>query len=321
MFGVGFKSGYGDESQISAGPLWLAQINGKFSEIKFVIQAGVVAYLVLRKNDVRIRWFLFLLIVWNVVIAFAQPGHRGDLMSLLLLTFLFWHKFHGTPWRFTLIFLPVVFAAFMFLGLLRSFLNFSDLAYALDAFETLASATNEFQAMLGTAFDVHKMVESGVSIPLGLAFNDITPMLPPQQLWPFQKLSGADWYLIQIGQDGTGVGFMWGVVSQASIGFGLAELVARGAVLGWFLACVHRWYQRRYTKLLPTVVYAILCLTSLWTFRDTTGAILWTVWWSLIPFALIFYFLGLRSEFSRVSFDFEKGRRAPIMLSSATGPR
>lgn len=313
LFGIGFKSGYGDESQISEGPLWLAQINGKLSEAKFVIQAGVLAFLVLRKDDIRIRWFLFLLIAWNIVGAFVQPGSRGELMSLLLFSFLFWHKFHGTPWRFTLIFLPLAFAGFMFLGLLRSFFDLSDLALALDAFETIASATNEFQAMLGTAFDVHKMVESGIEIPAGLALNDFMPMLPPQQLWPFQKITGAEWYLIQIGRDGTGVGYMWGVVSQAMVGLGMVELVARGAILGWFLAFVHRWYQRRYTKFLPTVVYVILCVTSLWTFRDTTGAILWAIWWEMIPLVLVFHFLGLQSEFSRASFNNPKsGRRPPV---------
>jgi len=303
VFGIGFKSGYGDESHISEGPLWLQQINGKVEGIQFIFQAMVLAFLILRKDDIRVRYFLFLLIAWNIAIAFIQPGSRGELMKLLLLTFLFWHKFHGTPLRFTVIFLPIVFIAFMFLGLFRSFLNFGDLLLALENFETIASASNEFQTMLGTSFDVYKMIERGVDIPPILAFNDLTPMLPPQQLLPFPKMSGADWYLIEIGQDGIGVGFMWGVISQSLIGFGLVELIIRGVVLGWFLAYIHQWYQRRYTKFLPTVIYVILCLTSLWTFRDTTGAILWFIWWALIPFAFTFYLLGLRSEFSRVAFD------------------
>ena len=292
LFGIGFRSAYGEEQQISDGPLWLAQVNGKAAEVNFVFQAAVVAILVYWKNDIRARWLLLSLISWNITTAFAQPGSRGELMSLLLLTFLFWHKFHGTPWRFTFAFLPTAFIAFMFLGLLRSFLDFQDLASALDNFETLASATNEFQAMLGTAYDVFYMLKEGVSPPPVLVFNDVMPMLPPQQLWPFEKISGADWYLVQIGQQGLGVGFMWGVVTQSLIGFGLVELVIRGIVLGWFLAQVHHWYQRRYTKFLPSVLYVLLCITTLWTFRDTTGAILWTIWWAILPFAAIVYVFG-----------------------------
>jgi hypothetical protein len=299
VFGIGFRSAYIEEQQISEGPLWLAQINGKAAEVNFIFQAAVLAILVYWKNDIRARWLLFLLIAWNITTAFAQPGSRGELMSLLLLTFLFWHKFHGTPWRLTFAFLPTAFIAFMFLGLLRSFLDLQDLASALDNFETLASATNEFQAMLGTAYDVFEMLKEGVSPPPVLAFNDVMPMLPPQQLWPFEKISGADWYLVQIGQQGLGVGFMWGVVTQSLIGFGLIELVIRGIVLGWFLAQVHHWYQRRYTKFLPSVLYVLLCITTLWTFRDTTGAILWTIWWAILPFAAIVYVFGSAQDLMR----------------------
>jgi hypothetical protein len=210
----------------------------------------------------------------------------------------------------------MVFMAFMFLGVFRSFLNLGDLVRALEEFKTIASANNEFQSLLGTSFDVYKMVERGTDIPPILAFNDFTPMLPPQQLLPFQKISGADWYLIQIGQDGTGVGFMWSVISQSLIGFGLVELVVRGVVLGWFLAQIHHWYQRRYTKFLPTVIYVVLCLASLGTFRDTTGSILWFIWWALIPFALMFYLLGLRSEFSRDSVSNVRPHHRPPALAA-----
>ena len=296
LFGIGFRSGYGEEEYISEGPLWLAQINGKVAEVNFVFQTVVLAILVYRKNDIRARWLLFLLIAWNITTSFTQPGSRGELMSLLLLTFLFWHKFHGMPSRFTFAFLPMAFIAFMFLGLLRSFLDFQDLASALDNFETLASAQNEFQAMLGTAYDVFELLKKGINPPTLLAFNDVIPMLPPQQLLPFEKLSGAEWYLVQVGQQGLGVGFMWGVVTQSLIGFGLIELVIRGIVLGWFLAQVRHWYQRRYAKFLPTVFYVLMCISTLWTFRDTTGAILWTIWWAILPFAAIVYVFGSKQD-------------------------
>jgi uncharacterized membrane protein SirB2 len=92
---------------------------------------------------------------------------------------------------------------------------------------------------------------------------------------------------------------MWGVVTQSLIGFGLIELVIRGIVLGWFLAQVHHWYQRRHTKFLPTVLYVLLCITTLWTFRDTTGAILWAIWWAILPFAAIVYVFGSAQDLIR----------------------
>jgi hypothetical protein len=309
VLGIGFRTGYGDESHIWEGPLWLQQINGKLSDLQFIFQAAVLAFMVRRKDASQIRYCLYLLIAWNVGIALMQPGSRSELLSLLLLTFLFWQKFHGTSLRFTMIVPPMVFALFMFLGLVRSFLNLGDMVLSIDRFETLASATNEFQSMLGTAFDVHKILERGADVPAILAFNDLVPLLPPQQLLPFPKTSGADWYLVQIGQDGMGIGYVWSVISQASIGFGIPELIARGVVLGWFLARVHAWYRRRQTKFLPTVIYVVLCASTVSTFRDTTGAILWVICWGVIPFAMMFYLIGLRSAF--VSTSPEKGR-APL---------
>lgn len=320
VLGIGFKTGYGDESHIWEGPLWLQQINGKLSDLQFIFQAAVLAFMVRRKDANQVRYFLYLLIAWNVGVALLEPGSRSELLSLLLLTFLFWQTFHGTSLRFTMIVPPTVFALFMFLGLVRSFLNLGDMVLSIDRFETLASATNEFQSMLGTAFDVQKILERGADVPATLMFNDVVPMLPPQQLLPFPKISGADWYLVQIGQDGMGIGYVWSVISQASVGFGIAELVVRGVVLGWFLARVHGWYRRRQKKFLPTVIYVVLCVSTVSTFRDTTGAILWVIWWGVIPFTMMFHFFGLRSEFAPTgSAESPAPLRSPRMLMNRVG--
>lgn len=302
-FGIGFKSGYGDEADISEGPLWLQQINGKLWGIYYIFFASVLAFLILKKSKWIFRYFIFLIIAWEVVSSFIWPGSRGELMTLILLSILYWHKFHGVNFRLLVIVLLSGFLFFTFIGLYRSFANLTDMVSFMDSFPIIASATNEFQAILGTGFDVMKLIENDVKVPLILYFNDFTPMLPPQQLLDISKLSGADWYLIQINQDGTGSGFMWSVISQSLIGFGLGELVLRGVILGWFLALIHGWYQRRFVKFLPSVIYVLLCLYTLWTFRDTTGAILWQIWWAVIPFALLLRIVGFRSVFSRILFN------------------
>lgn len=302
-FGIGFTSGYGDESAILKGPLWIQQINGKLAGVHYVFYASALAFLILNKRKQIFRYFIFLVIAWEVVSSFIWPGSRGDLMTLILLSILYWHKFHGVNIRLLAIVLLSGFLSFMFIGLYRSFASLTDMISILDGFQVIASATNEFQAMLGTGFDVMKLVENDVKVPPILYFNDFTPMLPPQQLLDIIKLSGADWYLIQINQDGTGVGLMWSVISQSLIGFGLGELVMRGLILGWFLAAIHSWYQRRFIKFLPSVIYVLLCLYTLGTFRDTTGTILWEIWWAFIPFALLLRIMGFRSVFSRVLFN------------------
>jgi hypothetical protein len=57
----------------------------------------------------------------------------------------------------------------------------------------------------------------------------------------------------------------------------------------------------------------ILCLTSLWTFRDTTGVILWIIFWELVPFAAVFYLFGLRAEFSVTSPNKPLPQQPPLM--------
>ena len=123
--------------------------------------------------------------------------------------------------------------------------------------------------------------------PPVLWLNDIMPILPPEQIWPFQKLGGADWYLIEKGIDGTGVGFMWGVVTQGMIGFDYIELALRGIFLGYVLAKIHGWYQTRQNGFLETLFYIVLCSYVLATFRDTTGALFWGIFWEFLPFYVI----------------------------------
>lgn len=310
-FGIGFVSGYGDETHILTGPLWLQQINGKLAGIHHLFYLSVLGLLILKKNDWRFRYFVVAIIAWEIISAFMQPGSRGEFVTLVLMSTLFWHKFHAINIRLLITLVSIAFLFFMFIGIFRSFADFSDMIYFIDQFSIIASATNEFQAMLGTALDVKSIIKN-TNIPSILFLNDFMVMLPPQQLLPFAKLSGADWYLIQIGQDGVGVGFMWSVISQSLIGFGLGELVLRGVILGWFLSLIHGWYQRRFDKFLPSVIYTFLCLNTVLTFRDTTGAILWEIWWAVIPFTIILRILGIRSTFLGIKLNsFNLLRYAP----------
>lgn len=297
VFGIGVRSGYGDESAIAAGPLWLQQLNGKISGIQSMFLASVLAIVVLRKNDLKVRVLLFLFIFYSIGMDFIRPGSRGELFTVLVMIILFWQRFYGIRAVRVLGIVSIAFLAFMFLGVLRSFLGVEDLLFVLDSLPltTVASATNEFQALFGTAYDVKHLLETGTEVPSILYFNDLIPMLPPQQFVPFQKLTGADWYLMQIDQFGRGVGFMWTVISQAQIGLGMPELILRGMLLGYLFAAIHRWYQRRYSEFVPTVIYVAMCLNSYWTFRDTTGGIFWFIWWTVIPFMLFLYLLGFRT--------------------------
>jgi len=123
--------------------------------------------------------------------------------------------------------------------------------------------------------------------------NDIISIFPPQQLLPFEKISGSEWYLRVLGISGTGQGYMWGVVSQAIVGFGWIELVFRGIILGYICAIFHNWYARQGCGFIETFIYVYICLKIYNTYRDTTLSILSTVVWEILPFILLFNLVKL----------------------------
>jgi hypothetical protein len=112
-------------------------------------------------------------------------------------------------------------------------------------------------------------------------------ILPPQQFLPFEKVSASEWYLRQIGKSGTGQGFMWGIISQAIVGLDWIELVIRGAILGFILARIHRWYIKHQSGFLETLLYIFLCIKVYYTFRDTTLSLLSNFVWEVIPFYIL----------------------------------
>jgi hypothetical protein len=149
------------------------------------------------------------------------------------------------------------------------------------------SGGNEFQGLLGTAYDVLQRKTDGAHLPWYLYINDIITVLPPQQLMPFEKIAASEWYLREIGFSGTGQGFMWGVISQSIVGLDWLELALRGAILGYILARFHRWYLKHQSGFLTTLLYIYFCIKVYYTFRDTTFSILANLVWEVIPFYIL----------------------------------
>ncbi len=181
-----------------------------------------------------------------------------------------------------------IFILFMFLGFYRMYTDLAalNLHYSL-ADVSFISGNNEFQSLLATAYDVLQLKKLGAHLPWYLYINDFINILPPQQLVPFEKITASEWYLRKIGMSGTGVGFMWGVISQSIIGLDWFELAFSGSILGYILALVHRWYVRHQSDFIATIVYIYLCLRIYYTFRDTTFSVLAYFVWEIVPFFIL----------------------------------
>jgi hypothetical protein len=293
--GITFQSSYEATAfaskieSFSKAPILLLQIAGKLAQIHFALKLALLYIVVSRCRRRGWRIVLGLWLAAEVIQPILMKGQRSGMVFFLLTTLLLYHRLiRPFSFKVLVIFGSVFFALFMFLDFYRSFQNLAALRSDIVTAEAgIFARTNEFQALLGTAYDVAQRKAAGATLPWYLYINDFIDILPPQQLLPFEKVPASEWYLREIGRSGTGEGYMWGVITQSIVGLDWIELALRGSILGILLAWVHRWYRRRQTGFMETFVYMYLCISIFLTFRNTTFSILANVVWELIPFYFI----------------------------------
>jgi hypothetical protein len=293
--GVNFNTSYEAEaytknmSALASLPLLLLQISVKLAGILFVFKLALLFIVVSR---CRQRLWLTILLLWivaEIVRVFYIKGARSEFIFFIMATALLYHRMIRP---FTMKFLitsgALLFIFFIFMGLYRGYRDLGSLQADLSrANAGIFSGSNEFQALLGTEYDVLKRKSAGAIFPWYLYINDFIIILPPQQLMPFEKVRASEWYLREIGLSGTGQGLMWGVISQSIVGLDWIELALRGALLGYILARFHRWYLKHQTEFLGTLFYTFLGVKVYYTFRDTTFSLLANLVWEIIPFCLL----------------------------------
>lgn len=295
MTGINYNTSYEPEayarnrSAFANAPLILLQISGKLGGILFLFKLALLYLVVSRCTHRSWRIILLIWVTAEIINALVLKGGRSGLLLFLLATLLFYHRLiKQLTMKFLITSGTMLFVFFIFLGVYRQYINIDFLKFDLSEENVdFLTSTNEFQALLGTAYDVHLLKESGATIPWYLYINDIVNVLPPQQLLPFEKIPAWDWYLREIGLSGTGLGLMWGVISQSIVGLDWIELFLRGALLGYILARFHRWYLKHQAGFFGTLIYVFLCLKVYYTFRDTTFSLLTDFIWEILPFYLL----------------------------------
>jgi hypothetical protein len=286
-------------------PLILLQISGKLGGLQFFFKLALLFIIVSRCTQTKWRFILLIWIFIEILNTFLLGGARTGLILFLMATAILYHRLiSNLSMKFLILSGSFLLISFIFFGLYRQYNSFY--LFRLDFSQANAgifSGNNEFQSLLGTAYDVLKIKERGVALPWYLYINDFTAILPPQQLLPFEKIRASDWYLQQIGLNGTGVGLMWGVISQSIIGMDWIELAFRGALLGYILGRIHRWYLRHQTGFIETLIYVYLCIKVYYTFRDITGSLLTNLVWEIIPFCLLLRLLVGPNVFKGLLYD------------------
>jgi hypothetical protein len=274
-------------------PLVVAQLTHNVMAITRIAKlALVVALLGLFKK----QWAIFGLIVFlliELVQTLALLGPRTYFATLVLAALLAFHRMVRPLSVPTL----GIFAV-LFLFLLVAYGNFRNFTDVFIDFSTM----DEFQTLMGTALHVRDMVARGLQAPPQVLWSELL-MLIPQQLLPIEKVDPSIWYLIESGFSEDGSGYMFGVQSQAEVGWGNIELLVRGIVLAVVLGVLHRQYSKRSASFIVTVAYIWLLTTIYYSYRAATFYWLTFVTFRLLVFVALFFALRRLLSMSNGAMD------------------
>lgn len=152
------------------------------------------------------------------------------------------------------------------------------------------SSTNEFTSILGTSYDLFKrLIVEGqkIDIPTTVLYNDLFLSIPSQFL-PYYKWSTSEWYLELLGLRGTGVGMMFGVISQGIVGGGIIELFIRGFLTFLIFHFLLKVFVRNSSNILYGIIYIFMAVKCYYSYRAGSGYILYFILYNVIPFFFAF---------------------------------
>ncbi len=295
LWGVDVNPGYskiGDTMlNLKRLPLVVYQISSHLRGMLLILKIALLILLFEKWEAKRWRAVLCLWLILETAHTILNMGQRFETALLLLAALLCYHRF-VKPIRLSqaiaagLLFI----AGFQIMGMARAYVLKGDKPVPPLTFQSLASATSEFQSIFATAYDLDRMKKMGQleNVPAQLYVSDFL-MPVPQQLLPVTKIEPSHWYLKARGIEGQ-TGYMFGVIAQSVIGFGLLELALRGALVGVLFGWAQRWYARRSSRFLPTLFYIWLCVWSYYTFRASTFYLLSPIIYRVLPVVALIYF-------------------------------
>jgi hypothetical protein len=284
LFGVTYEPSYVDleaaTAAIEATPLPLQQLSHNLYAILFLLKLVILLWLMTRWNDWRWRTVLFVWLAVEGATTVSRMGGRTWFVMLIAATVLLYHRL-VQPLRVWMAAAAagVLIAGAIAYGLARDVGG--GIATVAASEGSPWAAMNEFQALFGIAYDLFARKAAGTlgAIPWQVYANDFL-IVVPSQILPFPKADPCIGYP-QV--DGIGLGCVLGVVSNAVIGLDWVELAARGLVLGFLFAAIHRWYKRHRTGYWATLFYLCLCLWSYYTFRASTFYLVYFVVYRFLP--------------------------------------
>ncbi len=271
FFGVDLKPSYSDLDAFTNGlPLIVQQFTTKIMGFQSVIDVCIILILV---SKFHINAYRYLLIAWISLVlidTLITLGSRSGVAILLMAWFIAHQRL-----RANLNYVKILIISILFLIVILTYGIHREGVTGVDTFKLIFTMSNEFQSLFTTTFDLISRREAGFlpSMPWEYYFADFLRIIP-QQLLPFDKIDQSEWYLELLGLRGTGQGYMFGVLSEGAVGFGVYEITARGLVLGMILGIFHNWYHKNRSNYWATVLYVWSFTVVYYTYRAGTFYIL-----------------------------------------------
>jgi hypothetical protein len=287
-FHVSLNPGYKElrqnilENKVVVLPRFIAQITHNILAIGQISMLGIVAFVFARRN----RLLGLALTAYLLVDAYSTVstmGPRTHFVMLIIAVILSYHRLLNP--------IGPVPAAAMAIVLLAGLLGYGYIRQGTAAgISDIWSLRNEFQVLMTNGINIAWEKARGAmhDVPWQITYNDFIMMIP-QQLLPFPKFDIAEWYVEQMGWGKASSGMMFGVVAQSKLGYGLPEIIVRGAVLGAVLAFIHRQCVKHANSLTSFIIYVWLCTSIYYTYRATTFYIATWAVYRVIPFVLLFW--------------------------------
>ncbi len=281
FYGVDAAS-YAEKAQATAAmasqvPLGLLQVASHMGLAMITLKMLIMV--ILFEDYRKYRAAIWIWLLAEAVLSVLQLGARSPLIFVILSAVFLYHRQVRQIrfWPAAAMIAAALFGYQLF-GLVRSFGTSSIAGF------NLLTGPGEFESHFATGFDIvrRRNVGSLPPVPLQLYFGDFLALIPSQIL-PFQKWTGAVWYLDILNVRSTGYGLTFGAIAESAIGFGWFDLVLRGAVLGSVFGWMCRWYARRGASFWVTALYLYLAVNCYNSFRSSSFYWIATLWLQVLP--------------------------------------
>ncbi len=264
-------------------PLILAQFAGHLGGTRLTLELVILAALFSNYRKYRLLIMSWLVLV--MLVTFLRLESRTELVLLILSAATMYQHLVKPVSLWVIIVVGLLgLSLFILLGLMRSGLSLSQLTSGYNPF----TSSSEFETIFANAYDLNRLKAMRMisDLPPTFYLSDFLALVP-QQFIPFAKISPSIWYLNTYYPEfaAAGGGLAFGTISESVLGGGWIDLAGRGAVLGFILAQVHRYYTFR-SSFWAFIFYVWMTVLVYQLFRNTTFYLLVLFFYRFLPVML-----------------------------------